>query len=458
MPAAAVESALPRAAGLPPGPKGHPLIGSMPELRRDILGFMRGCARDYGNVVYFRFAHIPVCLLTHPDDIESVLVRNSAKFVKSRDYRALATILGNGLLTTEGATWRRQRRMVQPAFHRENILRYAEVMVEFTERTLGGWRDGQSFDVHQAMMQLTLEIVAKCLFGANVAAEAGQVGEALQVVMERFNDYARLAMVLPKWLALPRTSRMGKAVRRLDSIVYAIIQQRRSNPGSPEGSGDLLDMLLGQRDEAGAQMDDRELRDECMTLFLAGHETTALALSWTWYLLSQNPEAEAKLSSELRKVLAGRSPAPSDLPHLPYTDMVIKESLRLYPPAWGIGREAFEAGGFRLPAHTNVFIAPWVTHRDPRYFSDPERFLPERWQDDPIRRGVLPRFAYFPFGGGPRVCVGAGFAQMEAALLLATIAQRFRLSLVAGQRIKLLPSVTLRPKHGVWMRIHAREP
>jgi cytochrome P450 len=365
MPATAIESPPPRAAGLPPGPKGHPVIGSILSLRRDILGFLRRCAQEYGDVVYFRFAHVPVCLLAHPDDIEGVLVRNSAQFVKSRDYRALAGILGRGLLTTEGDTWRRQRRMVQPAFHRESILRYAKVMVEYTERTVERWREGETIDVHQTMMQLTLQIVAKCLFSAEVSSEAGRVGEALHVVMERFNDYARLAMVLPRWLALPRTSRMGRAVHELDVVIYGIIRERRTNPRTSEGADDLLGILLRQRDEDGRPMSDRELRDECMTLFLAGHETTALALTWTWYLLSQNSEADSRLASELRSVLAGRPPGPADLPLLSYTDMVMKESLRLYPPAWGIGREAcapFEAGRFVIPAGTNVFISPWVTH------------------------------------------------------------------------------------------------
>ncbi|HEY6292601.1 MAG TPA: cytochrome P450 [Terriglobia bacterium] len=446
------------ALGLPPGPKGRPFIGSMLELRRDLLGFMTRMARQYGDVVLFHFLHIPVCLLAHPDDIESILVKNSLRFVKSRDYRALAGVMGDGLLTTEGEEWRRQRKLVQPAFYRDNILNYAKVMTDCTERAIGAWQDGGVFDVHQEMMRLTLQIVARCLFGADVSAQAHEVGEALQVVMERFADYARLAMVLPKWFRIPRVSKMGRAVRQLDAILYAIIRQRRSQNGSGE-SQDLLSLLLRAQDETGSTMDDRELRDEAMTLFLAGHETTALALSWTWYLLSQNPEVEEKLAGELQQVLDGRVPSPGDLPGLRYTDRVLKESLRLYPPAWGIGRETlegFEAGGYRLPAGTNVFISPWVTHRDPRFFPHPERFDPDRWQNDSIRQGTLPRFAYFPFGGGPRVCVGAGFAQMESTLLLAAIAQGFRLTLVPGHPIALLPSVTLRPKHGIRMVIHRR--
>jgi cytochrome P450 len=460
--------------GLPPGPKGRFLLGSMLELRRDLLGFMTDCARRYGDIVSFRFMHIPVCLLSNPDDIERVLITNSANFVKSRDYRALTAVLGDGLLTSEGATWRRQRRLVQPAFHRGNILRYARVMVDDAGRAVSQWQDGETFDVHQAMMRLTLQIVAECLFGADVSSHAGPIGEALQVVMENFSDYARMAMVLPRWLALPRTSKMGQAVRRLDAALYSMIRERRAAGGGKPSTSrtanagadfaadretDLLGLLLQTQDESGGAMDDRQVRDEAMTLFLAGHETTALALSWTWYLLGLNPEAERRLADELARELAGRAPTPEDLPRLRYTDMVLKESMRLYPPAWGIGREAreaFDAGGFRLRAGTNVFISQWITHRDPRFFPDPERFDPERWRDDPIRRGALPRFAYFPFGGGPRVCIGAGFAQMEAALILATIAQRFHLSLVPGQSIALLPSVTLRPRHGIRVTAHKR--
>lgn len=469
----AVAAAAPRQpdSGPPPGPKGRFIVGSMLDLRRNLLGFLTQCARDYGDVAFFRFMHIPVCVLSHPDDIERVLVTDSAKFVKSRDYRALTTVVGDGLLTSEGDTWRRQRRLVQPSFHRENILRYARVMAEDSERAVAAWRDGQTFDIHQEMMRLTLEIVAECLFGTDVRSHSGNVGEALQVVMENFSDHARMAMVLPRWLALPRLSKMGKAVRRLDAALYSMIRERRDaedtrrahgTAGNANGTGtaDLLALLLRAQDEPGGAMDDRQIRDEAMTLFLAGHETTALALSWTWYFLGQNRDVEQKLAAELDEVLAGRAPRPEDLPRLRYTDMVLKESMRLYPPAWAIGREArepFEAGGFRLPSGMNVFISQWITHRDPRFFPEPERFDPERWRDDPIRRGTLPRFAYFPFGGGPRVCIGAGFAQMEAALILATIAQRFRFSLVPGQSIPLLPSVTLRPLHGIQVTVHNRQ-
>ena len=445
----------------PPGPKGHPIIGSVIELRRDLLGFMTNAAREFGDVVLFRFMHLPVCLLSHPDDIESVLVKNSARFVKSRDYRALAGVLGDGLLTTENEVWRRQRKLAQPMFYRENISNYATTMVDCTLRAIEGWPDDAILDVHEAMMQITLRIVARCLFGVDLSDQAREVGDALKVVTEQFPDYARLAMVMPRWFLISPVSKMGRAVKRLDRILYSIIRERRAAGVShaASGSGDLLGLLLRAQDDTGRKMDDSELRDETMTLFMAGHETTALALSWTWYLLTQNPDVDEKLAAELRTVLEGRAPTPADLPSLRYLDSVLKESLRLYPPAWGIGREAlddFEAGGYRVRAGTNVFISQWITHRHERFFPDPERFDPDRWRDDPIRRGVLPRFAYFPFGGGPRVCIGAGFAQMEAALLLATVAQRFRMTLVPGHPIKLLPSITLRPKYGIRVAIRRR--
>lgn len=446
---------------LPPGPQGRPFLGSVIELRRDLLGFMTGAAREYGDVVFFRLLHLPVCMLAHPDDIETVLVKNSARFIKSRDYRALAGVLGEGLLTTENETWRRQRRLAQPAFYRENILNYAKIMVDRAADAIAGWRDGMVLEVHDEMSRLTLKIVARCLFGADISAQAREVSEALRVVTENFADYARLAMLLPKWFRIPGVSKTGRAVRRLDRILYAIIRERRAAglSGSSSGSGDLLSLLLRARDESGRALDDLELRDETMTLFMAGHETTALALAWTWYLLGRNPDVDDKLAAELRAVLGGREPSAADLPSLPYLDRVLKESLRLYPPAWAMGREAlddFEAGGYRVRAGTSIFISQWVTHRDPRFFPQPERFDPDRWQDDPIRRGALPRFAYFPFGGGPRVCIGAGFAQMEAALLLATIAQRFRMTVVPDHPIKLLPSITLRPKYGIRVTIHRR--
>lgn len=445
-----------RSSKLPPGPKGRHLLGSTFELSRDWLGFLTRCAREYGDVVFFRFFHTPVCLVNHPDLIESVLVTNQRNFLKSKDYRVLRSALGDGLLTSEGELWRRQRRLMQPAFRRERIAAYGAVMSAYAERIAEGWRNGEERDIHRDMMRVTLEIVAKALFDTDISHDAREVGEALTVLMEQFIRQANWAFLLPEKFPIPGSRKLRMAVEQLDKIVYGMIDQRRTSGAGP---GDLLDLLVHAEDEDGNRMSDRQLRDEVTTLFLAGHETTALALSWTWLLLAQHPEIEARLEEEVDRTLGGRTPTAEDVPRLRYAEMVIQESMRLYPPAWGVGRQAiasFEIGGYKLPAGTNVFLCQWIVQRDERFFPEPERFEPERWREDPVRADALPRFAYFPFGGGPRVCIGASFAMMEAVLLLATIAQRFRVRLVPGHPVELLPSITLRPKHGIRVQLERR--
>jgi cytochrome P450 len=392
----------------------------------------------------------------HPRDIEYVLVTNSSNFTKSADYRALARVLGNGLLTNEGKSWHRQRGLIQPAFRRENIVSYAPVMTRAASRMLGSWDSGESRNVHEDMMAVTLEIVAQCLFGAEVTGLAERVGKAMQVVTDRFITEASQALLLPFDLPDFIAPARRRAVRELNKIINGMICERRA---SNQPRGDLLDMLLQVRDSEERPMSDAQLRDEVMTLFLAGHETTAIALSWTCFLLAENPQIETKLVEELRAVLRGREPTVEDLPHLRYTEMVLKESMRLYPAVWGIGRRAVsdcEIGGYRVPAGTNIFIFQSLTQRDPRFFSNPDIFDPERWREDPVRLGKIPRFAYFPFGGGPRVCVGASFAMLESSLLLAMIQQRFQLRLVPGHPIQPIASVTLRPKQGIRVTVHRR--
>ena len=441
---------------LPPGPKGLPVVGNVFEPRGDAIGYFTKCFRDYGDIVFLRFLGVPLCLVNRPDCIESVLVTQHNNFEKSKDYRALRRVLGNGLLTSEGEFWRRQRKLVQPAFHQERIAAYAEVMVAYTERMLASWEEGQERDVHEAMMRLTLDIVAKTLFDTDVSREAEDVGAALHVLMGKFMRQAGFAFLLPTSIPIPTTRHLRRAVGQLDRVIYEIIRQRRASGTMP---WDLLSVLLQAQDDEGLRMTDRQLHDEIMTLFLAGHETTANALSWTWLLLGQHPEAEKKLVEELHRVLGGRAPTAADLPRLTYTDMVLREAMRLYPPVWVIGRRAlapFRMGDYELPEDTNVLMSQLITQRDARYFAEPESFDPDRWGANDPRNLSLRRFAYFPFGGGPRVCIGAGFAMMEAVLLLATIAQQFSLSLVPGQTIEYLPSVTLRPKSRIRMILHRR--
>jgi cytochrome P450 len=455
--ATASASAAKNALRLPPGPKGHFLLGSIVEVSRDWLGFYQRCADEYGDVVRVRLAHVPVYLVVHPRDIESVLITNAANFTKSADYRALARVLGRGLLTSEGEFWQRQRSLIQPAFHKESILAYAAVMTGAADRMLNLWRDGRERNFHEDMMRLTLEIVALCLYGAEVSEDAERVGQAMEVVMKRFLTNASLTLLFSFDIPAVFARRESRAIRHLNEIIGGIIRHRRASQQQP---GDLLDMLLRARDADGKPMSDAQLRDEVMTLFLAGHETTAIALSWACYLIAHHPGVEARLAEELRAVLAGRVPTPDDLPRLRYTEMVLKETLRLYPAVWGIGRRAIEdceLGGYRLPAGSNIFILQWRTQRDARFFPEPERFDPERWREDPVRLGKIPRFAYFPFGGGPRVCVGASFAMMEATLLLAMIQQRYHLALVASHPVEVIASVTLRPKYGIKMVAKRRD-
>jgi cytochrome P450 len=422
-------------------------------VRRDPLAFFAHCAKTYGDITGMRYFNFRVFFINHPDYIEDVLVNNARKFHKGRVLQANKGVFGEGLLTSEGSFWLRQRRLAQPAFHRARIATYAETMVQYTQRLLESWHDGEERDIHEEMMRVTLQIVGKTLFDADVTKDAQEVGQSLELLMELSADFGK-AIMIPEWVPTLHNLRKARAIRKLDKIIYRIIEERRK---SERDTGDLLSMLLAARDDDGSRMTDKQLRDESITLFLAGHETTANALSWTWWLLAQNPEAENKLHAELGRLLGGRVPTLDDVPKLKYTEQVLTESLRLYPPAWGTARiamEDHEIGGYHIPKGAGVSLTQWTMHRDPRWFTDPERFRPERWEDGLAKR--LPRFAYFPFGGGPRQCIGNTFALMEATLVLATIAQKFRFHLVAGHPVVPLPSITLRPRHGIRVFLEAR--
>jgi cytochrome P450 len=442
----------------PRAPKEHWLTGHMRPFRRDRLGFLADCARTYGDVVDLRFGLMRVRVLNHPDLVEEVLVTKSRHFIKHGPLRQARPSLGNGLLTSEGDFWRRQRKLAQPAFHRERIAGYAAAMVAAAERMLDGWdKSGdQVRDVQDDMMRVTLEIVAMCLFDADVSGDAAAASAAMETLIRCFARRVDQLIKLPMAIPTPSNLRFRRAMGRLDRIVFAIIAERRA---SGADRGDLLSMLLHARDEDdGRRMTDRQLRDEAMTLFMAGHETTANTLAWTWLLLSQNPEAEARLHAELDDVLGGRTPTFADLPRLSYADRVITEALRVYPTVWLLGREAIEPctiGGERVPVGLTLWMSQWVLHRDGRFFDDPEAFRPDRWADGLARR--IPRYAYFPFGGGPRICIGNSFAQMEAVLLLATIARRYRLRLAPGADVRPLPTMTLRPDGGVPMILTRRD-
>jgi cytochrome P450 len=442
---------------LPPGPKGLPFVGVGFALRRDPLALLRRVAQEYGDI-----ASIPVplgtrILLNRPEWIEQMLVVQHGKFHKSTLTKQVTEpMLGQGMLTSEGEFWRRQRRLAQPAFHRSRINEYAAPMVEITETHLREWRDGDTRNVQQDMMALTLDVAVRTLFGATLPGEAARVGKAMTFLMRHQLGRLRSPLRIPASWPTPRNRRADREVAFLDSLVYRIIDERKKRGGSSH-NGDLLSMLMAAMDEDGTQMTPKQLRDETMTLFLAGHETTALTLAWTWYLLSENAAAESRLHEELRRVLGGRAPTVPDLARLPYLHAVVSEVLRLFPPAYLLARTSVAPctiAGYEIPAGTTVLTSQWLMHRDARYFEDPDAFHPERWLDGLADR--LPPGVYLPFGDGPRRCIGQGFALLEAALVIATIAQQYSFRLVPGHPVVPEPLVTLRPKDGIRMTLHAR--
>ena len=438
----------------PPGPKGNFLLGVLPAIRREDVKFATRIAREYGDVVYFRVVNIPTYLISHPRYIEEILVTNYRNFIKAVYLRESRRLFGDGLLTSDGDLWVRERRMGQRAFRHEHIDTYAELIVGHTERLIDSWRDGEVHDVHQEMMRLTLEIIAHVLFGRDIADEIEDAEAAISIYLEQFAD--RFGMyAVPEWIPTPRNVRYRRAMQKIDGIIYGAIHEGRR---SKDGEKSLLNAFLHAQRTYGFEMSDRQLRDEMATLFFTGHETTGLALTWTLFLLGENPNAEAHLIQELDEVLGDRPATLADLRRLPYLDGVIKESLRLYPPAYGVVREALtdcEVGGYTIPKGATVAMFQWVLHRDPRFFDGPEVFRPERWADGLADR--LPKFAYFPFGGGPRNCIGKEFALLEIALVLSTVMRRFRFRTVPGHRTWPLPSLTLRPEYGMKMNLYSHE-
>jgi len=434
----------------PPGPRGLP-GSTLIAMQRDPLAFFSRVAREHGDVSHFTLLGQHYYVVNEPELIREVLVVKNTSFMKGRGLQRAKAFLGEGLLTSEGEFHRRQRRLSTPAFHRERIMGYGRTMVDYATRMSNRWRDGETIDARGQMAQLTLAIAAKTLFDADVEGEADEIGVALTQILSRF-DITYLAFDFMNKLPFPSTIRFNRARTRLDETMYRIIDERRR---SGEDRGDLMSMLLLAQDEegGGGGMSDRQVRDEAMTLMLAGHETTANALTWTWHLLSKHPEVEARLHEEI----GDRAPAPEDIPNLRYTEMVFAESMRLYPPAWVIGRMALqdvEIGGFTIPRGSIVIVSPYLMHHHPRYFPDPDVFDPTRFT--PEAKASRPKFAYFPFGGGPRVCIGEGFAWMEGVLLIATLAQRWRMRSLSGKPVAVQPVITLRPRHAVPMRVSER--
>jgi cytochrome P450 len=447
---------LSRAVTNPPGPKSaNPLFGVLSAFRKDPPAFLLRNAREFGDLVHLRLARQNAYLVNRPEWIRDILVTHQSNFVKSRVLERAKRLLGEGLLTSEGEFHTRQRRLVQPAFHRDRMAHYGSQMVECAVQARERWTGGAPMDLAMPvdlaieMPRLTLAIVAKTLFSADVSSEADEVGHALTEILSMFDT---LLVPFSDWLQklpLPTVRRFERARDSLDKIVYRLIAERRA---SGRDAGDLLSMLLLAQDEDRSVMTDKQVHDEALTLMIAGHETTANALLWSWYLLSRNPECEAKFHAEVNDVLGGRLPAFEDVPKLTYTAGVFSEALRMYPPAWAMGRRAkkdYAIGEYRIPAGSILIMSPWVSHRDPRWFPEPEKFDPGRWRPEVAEK--LPKFAYFPFGGGARVCIGERFAWAEGVLVLATLAQRWRFRLAPGQTAETKAVITLRPRNGMKM-------
>jgi cytochrome P450 len=438
----------------PSVPKGHVLWGHLPAAARDRLGFFTSTAREFGDVVPLRFGPFRYVLVSHPDLIEKVLVTENKSFMKSREVRMPRLTLGNGLLTSEGDFWLRQRRLAQPAFHRAQVAGYADTMVEAAERAAATWSDGETRDVHTDMLRVALDIAGRTLFGADVTTDAREIAGALDTILAAFDKQFDSKLPLPDTVPTPRNLRLRRTVKGLDTVVYRLIAERRA---TNEDRRDLLSLLLHAQDEDGSRMTDAQLRDEVMTILLASHETAAIALTWLWYLLGRHEQVEARLVEELERVLGGRAPTLADVPELRYTDMVVREVLRVYPPAWffpRMARREVELAGYRVRRGESVILSPWVVHRDARWFENPEHFEPERWADG--LADSLPKYAYFPFGGGPRLCIGAPFAMLELVLTTAVLAQRFRFSRTTDQVVEPRATFTLRQASDVPMTLYRR--
>ena len=441
----------------PPGPRPLNPLRNLLAIRRDIIGFLTRVAEQYGDIAYFKVGPLRVALLSHPDHVQDVLVTNHRNFVKGRPLQLAKQLLGEGLLTSEGDLHARQRKVIMPAFHRKRIDAYGKVMTGYATQLSGRWRNGSTVDIAHEMMQMAMAIAGKTLFDRGVDSdEAKEIGEAFTSAMSLFS---RVSIPLAEWLLklpLPSSIRFRKAKKRLDAMVYQMISERRRSGQHHE---DILSaLLLAQSEQSEREpITDEQVRDEVLTLFLTALDTTSLALTWTWYLISQHPGVETTLHDELDAILGGRSPTVEDLPRLTYTRSVLSEAMRLYPPLYVIARQAlndYDVGEYTLPAGCLVLMSPYLMHRDPRYHPDPYTFDPQQWDSE--TRASCPKFAYFPFGGGSRACIGESFAWMEGVLVLATLAQHWSMRLAPGHRVELEPLINLRPRYGMRMILQRR--
>jgi len=442
--------------GAPPGPRGLPLLGSAREFSRDPLDFLRTTGERFGDISLFRLGRTRVYFLRHPDHIREVLISRRASFTISPLREKIIPVVGNGLLTSRGEFHARQRRLIQPVFRKSRIEAYASAMGELSGGLRAAWAPGMSVDIGAEMMKLTMLIAARALFAHDIGAEAQRMSHSIDTALEFFTRLGSPLLRLELALPLPSTLRLRAAIAELDRVIYGMIARRRASGAAGE---DLLSLLMrATDDDTHAGMDDKQLRDEILTLLLAGHETNANVLAWTLYLLAQDPESERRVHEEAHSLLAGRRAfGTGDADRLPFTRHVMQEGLRLYPPGWFVGRLALEdvpVGGHAIPRGAMVLMSQYVTHRDARFYEDPDRFKPGRWEDGLEER--LPRCAYFPFSAGDRHCMGEGFAWQEALLILATLIAHWRLELVSGQTIRPRPSVTLRPDGPIKMIVRPR--
>ncbi len=439
------------------GPKGLPITGSLFAFRKNPLEFLRQASKEYGDVVHMQFGPRHLYLISNPDYIKEILVTKQGHFHKAKGLQVAKAVVGEGILTSEGKQHLRQRRLMQPSFRQEHIRSYGETMVDYSEDMVNGWHDGEERLITKDMMELTLAIITKTMFGTNITEGVNDIGHAIEVGLKYVSRRASSFIDIPEAIPTRSNREFKEAAQTLDRAIYSIIEERRKSETS--GQGDLLSMLLAARDEEdNTGMTDKQVRDEVMTIFVAGHETTANTLSWTLYLLSQHPEVEQKLWDEIDHVLNGRRVTVNDLPKLKYAENIIWETLRLYPAAWMINREvtdAVEIGGHVFQPGETLMMSQYVMHRTPEYFDQPDHFRPERFEGNLLKE--IPQFAFFPFGGGPRVCIGNHFAIMEATLILVTIAQKFQLRLIPDHPpVEPEPVVTLRPKNGLHMIVKQR--